>query len=211
MASVGACISTGSVTDTWFFPLHSQQSSHILKMYCWCRTHLHTLFSGEGKYSCQLSDCRLLAQHDCTSPEHRHYITVGFLIRVQFLPIGLKKNCITMTCEVKILCIKIKFTQMCVICNNDNDIWHYLARCEGKSSNGVIQLVFWWKWTFDSFFFLCYWYCCCIVGEWKKGPQKKSSFDLNRASKYGSHCHQPFLRFQFQARVALPALALTGQ
>ena len=155
MASVGACISTGSVTDTWFFPLHSQQSSHILKMYCWCRTHLHTLFSGEGKYSCQLSDCRLLAQHDCTSPEHRHYITVGFLIRVQFLPIGLKKNCITMPCELKILCIKIKFTQMCVICNTDNDIWHYLARCEGKSSNGVIQLVFWWKWTFDSFLFLC--------------------------------------------------------
>ena len=70
---------------------------------------MHTLFSGKGKCSCQLTDCCLLAQLDCTSPE------------CNFLSTGFKKTVYNDNIrshlflhQNKILCI-IKYAQMCVI------------------------------------------------------------------------------------------------
>ena len=42
------------------------------------RACMHTLFSGKGKYSCQLTDCRLLAQFYCASPE-RNFLSSSLI------------------------------------------------------------------------------------------------------------------------------------
>ena len=78
----------------------------ILKMCCLRRTHMHTLFSGKGKYSCYLTDCHLLTRLDCTSPEHN------------FLSSDLRKTDVqdeNFVCQNQILCVI--YSQMCVIGN----------------------------------------------------------------------------------------------
>ena len=87
------------------FSLCSASKMVTLKMYSQRR-----VFSSKGKYSCGWTDCCLLAQLDCASPE------------CNFLPTGLKKKlCLTITYKMKILHIKMKLlvicTQMCVIGN----------------------------------------------------------------------------------------------
>ena len=76
----------------------------ILKMCCLRRTHMHTLFSGKGKYSCYLTDCHLVTQLDCASPERN------------FLSSSLRKTDVQgeiFVCQNQILCVI--YAQMCVV------------------------------------------------------------------------------------------------
>ena len=45
-------LSNSPWTQKIAFSVFSQQSSDILKTCCRSRAHMHTLFSGKGKYSC---------------------------------------------------------------------------------------------------------------------------------------------------------------
>ena len=96
-----------------FFPSFSQQSSDILKTCSRYPVCMHTLFSGKGKYSCRLTDCRLLAQLDRASPEPN------------FLSSGLRKTVChddvwseNFIHQNPVLCGI--YTQMCVVWNTED-------------------------------------------------------------------------------------------
>ena len=122
----------------------SASSGDILKTCCWCRARMHTLFSGKGKYYCQLTDCHLLAQLNHTSPE-RNFLSTSLRKTVHHDDVW-SESCV---CQNKILCVI--YTQMCIIRNT----------ASGPQGFGEVLHLFWFVCLFSSH----NWIPLCVLGQ----------------------------------------------